>query len=976
MQCPILKAKFKFTKPTEGPNPIQKKYSLMNQDSKLNSVVVNGRTYSTYFSSKQLSKIYNCPTPNYSKCVTIGVISLGGGLVGKITSNVLLPNGNVDPNSGTLTNGDIQAYWNWQGIPSSNWPTVIIKSVDGTKNTPSSNPYSMNYGATLENTLDVETVGSWCSSSNVTIIMYLAQNNNFYGAVSYAINSNVVTTNNTYKPSIISISWGAPEPAFGQSYVTNFNTLCSNAAYKGINICVAAGDSYSQDGLNSNAVDFPSSSAWVTACGGTSLRCPGNVYTNSTVETVWSNPNSQGGTGGGISIYIPKPSYQSNVTQSPNKRCVPDISFNSDPYTGIVYYINGKFMEGIGGTSTAAPAMAGLIATLNISTFVNPLIYKMNSYCFHDITSGNNLGYTATPGYDLCTGRGSINGLYFASSINTINAQKQTNTIYDVKARPYFKHNKTASVTFESLTSPSVPSPYFTCTQLASIYGCPPPPTTPKTIGVISLGGGLFGTLSPTTGILTGGDVQAYWTALGIPTSNHPKVVIKTLGGSTNMPSSNPANNNYGATMENTVDVETIGAWYPSSNLTIIMYLANQYVDGNAFYDALDYSINSNVLIGTTTYTKPNVISISWGFPELTNYASIINYIQPLLAKAASSNINIFCASGDNGSTDGIPGTTNYTDFPSCSPSVIACGGTTLSCPNDIYDSSTSEVTWTGSGGGISRIFTKPTYQSKITKSLTKRCTPDISLNANPATGMYYIIGGKVAVVGGTSTVSPALAAFTSILGINYFLNTKIYTINTQSFHDITSGNNGGYAANVEYDLCSGVGSLNGSKFISFLNPVATTGITLSPRNPSIKIKTVVQLTATVTPPTATNQMVNWSSSKPNIVSVSSSGLCTAKSVGSSVITAAQGNINATTTVSVKLRLTTKNITLEKDKSCIIKLTSDSKDYLLKNNSESIIDCVCVDGSWKLTGKAVGEGTIIIDYIDSDEAGELVVNVV
>jgi subtilase family serine protease len=976
MQCPILKPKFKFTKPTEGSNPIQIKYSIMKQDSKLNSVVVNGRTYSTYFSSRQLSKIYNCPTPNYSKSVTIGVISLGGGLVGKLNNNVLLPNGKVDSNSGTLTNGDIQAYWNWQGIPSSNWPTVIIKSVDGTKNTPSSNPYSANYGATIENTLDVETIGSWCSSSNVTIIMYLAQNNNFYGAVSYAINSNVIANNCSYKPSIISISWGAPEPAFGQSYVSNFNILCSNAAYRGINICVASGDSYSQDGLNSNAVDFPSSSAWVTACGGTSLKCPGNVYTNSTVETVWSNPNGQGGTGGGVSIYISKPSYQSNVTQSRDKRCIPDISFNSDPYTGLVYYINGKFMEGIGGTSTAAPAMAGLIACLNLSTFVNPFIYKMPSYCFHDITSGNNSGYNAAPGYDLCTGRGSIHGLYFASSINTLSPQKRTNTIYETMAHPYYKHNKSTNVSFESLISPSVPSPYFNCKQLASIYGCPPPPTSTQTIGVISLGGGLFGSLSPTTGILTGGDVHAYWTSLGIPASNQPKVVIKTLGVSTNMPSSNPTNNNYGATVENTVDVETIGSWYPSSNLTIIMYLANQYVDGNAFYNVLDYAINSNVVIGTTTYTKPNVISISWGFPELSGYTAYINSLQSLLSKAASSNINIFCATGDNGSTDGIPGTTNYTDFPSCSPSVIACGGTTLVCPNDVYDSSTSETTWTGSGGGISRIFSKPTYQSNITQSLTKRCTPDISLNANPQTGMYYIIGGKVAVIGGTSTVSPAMAAFTSILKINYFLNTKIYTINAQSFHDITSGNNGGYNASSGYDLCSGRGSLNGVKFIGFLNPVPTTGITLNPRNSSIKIGTVIQLTATVAPQNATNQLVNWSSSKPNIVSVSSSGLCTARSVGSSVITASQGNIRATTNISVKLRLTTKNITIEKDKSCIVKLTSDSKDYLLTNNSESIVNCVCIDGSWKLTGKELGEANILIDYIDSDEAGILVVNVV
>ena len=973
MQAPVLKPKIKFAKQANG--PIEAKYKAMNQDSKLNSVAVNGRTYPTNFSCKQLSKIYNCPAPNLSKKITIGIISLGGGLAGTLTNNILLPNGQVDHNSGTLTNGDIQYYWNWQGIPSSNWPTVIVKSVDGTKNTPSSNPYSANYGATIENTLDIETVGTWCSSSNVTIIMYLAKNNNFYGALNYAINSNVVTSLNTYRPSVISISWGAPEILFGQTYITTFDTLCSNAAYNNINICVASGDLYSKNGLTSNSVDFPSSSAWVTSCGGTSLICPGNIYTNSTVETVWNNLNNQGGTGDGISIYIPKPSYQSNIKQSTSKRCVPDVVFNSDPYTGLVYYINGSFMEGIGGTSVAAPAMAGLIASLNISTFINPILYSISSNCFHDIKSGNNIGYSADNGYGSCTGLGSINGSMIASTLSIRNNKNITSP--EQLSRPYFKQNKSVILNSEPLNNLTGSSrPWFTCLELATIYGCPAPPTTSNTIGVISLGGGLFGTLNSNTGVLTGGDVHQYWTSIGIPLSNHPRVIIKTLGNSRNIPSSNVNNTqNYGATIENTVDVETIGAWYPSSKLTIIMYLANQYVDPSSFYNTLNYAINSNVVIGTNTYSRPSTISVSWGFTEIFN-ANTINSVQPLLASASARGINIFCATGDYGSTDGIPGVNNYTNFPSCSPNVIACGGTTLICPNYIYDSATGENTWTDGGGGISRKFSKPSYQSGVTKSPTMRCTPDISLNANPTTGVYYIFASQGILIGGTSIVSPAMAAFTSILNINYFLNTKIYTINSQSFHDIKSGNNGGYTANLGYDLCTGRGTLNGQKFISFLNPIATTGITISPNNPIVKVKTTIQLTTTIQPENATNQLVTWSSSKPKIVSVSSTGLCTAKAVGRSVITATQGLINAHVTVTVKNKLNIKNVTLEKDKSCIIKLSTTSSGHVLKNNSESIVDCILIDNSWKIVGKMPGEAMIVIEYMDNEESNILYVNVV
>ena len=68
----------------------------------------------------------------------------------------------------------------------------------------------------------------------------------------------------------------------------------------------------------------------------------------------------------------------------------------------------------------------------------------------------------------------------------------------------------------------------FKASDIAKIYQFPTPPTTPITISVISFGGGLFGTLSP-SGILTGGDVQACWTSLGISISNQPKVIIILL---------------------------------------------------------------------------------------------------------------------------------------------------------------------------------------------------------------------------------------------------------------------------------------------------------------------------------------------------------------------------------------------------------------------------------------------------------------
>jgi subtilase family serine protease len=334
------------------------------------------------------------------------------------------------------------------------------------------------------------------------------------------------------------------------------------------------------------------------------------------------------------------------------------------------------------------------------------------------------------------------------------------------------------------------------------------------------------------------------------------------------------------------------------------MYLAQN----SNFYGAMDYAINSNVVIGTNTYTKPSVISISWGAPEIyvnSNYANIFN---TLLAKAVNNGINITVATGDYGSTSGIIGGSNIADFPSSSPNVIACGGTRLVCPNNIYDSSTVETVWNNAprtngatGGGISRLFRKGAYQSKITQSANFRCAPDISLNADPETGIQYIVNGKTVIYGGTSTVSPAMAAVISILNINYFLNTRLYTLNRNCFHDIINGNNGGYTAGTGYDLCSGLGSLRGSNFVAALNPVSTTGITItSPMGTRvIKLKGKLQLTATLIPTNANNKNINWSSSNKNIIRVSSNGLCTANRLGTATITASQGNIKASISITV-----------------------------------------------------------------------------
>jgi kumamolisin len=351
---------------------------------------------------------------------------------------------------------------------------------------------------------------------------------------------------------------------------------------------------------------------------------------------------------------------------------------------------------------------------------------------------------------------------------------------------------------------------WFYADELAKIYKFPKPvyatSASNVTVGVVSFGGGLTGNVS-SEGVLTDGDVQAYWTALGIAKQNHPRVIIKTINGAKN----NPISVDDDGTAENTLDVETIGACCPTSNLTIILYIApNSLAE---FTNVLNYINTSPVVVSGTSYL-PSIVSISWGLTEIY-YGSHLANINNVLKSLSAKGVNVCVATGDYGSSNGTD--SNNVDFPSSSPFVIACGGTSLICPNLTYDAETIETGWTGSGGGVSVYFNKPDYQSAL--STSKRATPDIALNADPSTGVAFYIFKKWHIYGGTSVAAPTFAAYLAALNATTFANTKLYTAPSTNFNDIKSGINGAFSARAGYDNVTGLGSIVGN----LLAPVLTT---------------------------------------------------------------------------------------------------------------------------------------------------------
>jgi subtilase family serine protease len=227
--------------------------------------------------------------------------------------------------------------------------------------------------------------------------------------------------------SIISESLGSCEPDTPSGARNNYASIQDRAIALGMSHFVASGDNGAYTcGLDQNpAASFPATLPTVTAVGGTTVfESQEGVYFK---EYAWSSPLDESGGGGGASQFYAAPSYQANERLAAGNgfREVPDVAADGDPATGFHIVFQGKDGQ-VGGTSAATPLWAGTVALINQDLkrkglrevgFANPALYWMGENAsrlsprpFHDVTSGNNLGYDAAPGFDLATGWGSMDG--------------------------------------------------------------------------------------------------------------------------------------------------------------------------------------------------------------------------------------------------------------------------------------------------------------------------------------------------------------------------------------------------------------------------------------------------------------------------------------------------------------------------------------------------------------------------------------
>jgi kumamolisin len=340
---------------------------------------------SVSYNAPQVAQAYDFPAGTTGSGQTIGIVELSGGY--RAT--------------------DLATYFTNLGIAT---PTVTAVSVDGATNSPSGDAN----GPDGEVELDIEVAGAVAPSAQIAVYFTPNTDQGFLDALTTAVHDTKL------QPAVVSISWGGPESSWTQQALSAFNSSCEDASTIGVTILVASGDDGSSDGVSSGTptVDFPASSPYVLACGGTKLALSGTTISS---EQAWNElASGEGATGGGVSEVFALPSYQQSagVPKAPNGflgRGVPDVAGDADPESGYNVLVDGQ-QTVIGGTSAVAPLWAGLLVRINQSLgknvgFLNPLLYTSNvESTLHDITVGNNGTYSAGPGWDACTGLGTPDG--------------------------------------------------------------------------------------------------------------------------------------------------------------------------------------------------------------------------------------------------------------------------------------------------------------------------------------------------------------------------------------------------------------------------------------------------------------------------------------------------------------------------------------------------------------------------------------
>lgn len=358
-----------------------------------------------------------------------------------------------------------------------------------------------------------------------------------------------------------------------------------------------------------------------------------------------------------------------------------------------------------------------------------------------------------------------------------------------------------------------------------------------QTIGLIEFGGGFY--LE---------DIQNFCRSLGI---HIPRISVVKVGEGDNQPASHQAVHKFmemisgtlsiaaestesdsfiaaQCTAEVTMDLEILAALAPAAH--IVIYFAPS--DEQGLYHALSHAVHDE-------NNKPDVLSISWSFPEQTVSKAEIESLEVVLREAAHLGISICASTGDggalNGSKDGPPSV----NYPASSPHCLACGGTSgRITPHGVDD----EAVWNAkhfgiygaSGGGISSRFHVPAWQKDALvpagpDGMVGRGVPDVAGLADPRYGCEMLMIGRTFASAGTSAVAPLWAALITLINQAVgrrcgHLHPHLYAIGKEKhtgLRAILKGQNGYYHAGERWNACAGYGTPRGDALLAYFESLA-----------------------------------------------------------------------------------------------------------------------------------------------------------
>lgn len=545
------------------------------------------------------------------------------------------------------------------------------------------------------------------------------------------------------------------------------------------------------------------------------------------------------------------------------------------------YVVNYLTTHGFSITSTASNHL--VLGVSGPTSLIEKTFHtRLSSYHYTNDSTGASFDYVAPENQVILPS--SLQGLVSGVNLNSFPLQPMNTglpktirnssgqVLAQLKANPNSGNKSVSTITNQTSDSGLGPS------DLRNLYDITPLTNagtngSGQTIGLFELGD-----FDPN-------NINAYKSYFGLPS---PNISIVQIGDRALITTGTDAEG------EAELDIEVVMAIAPKANIIVYEGPVGDAVNQNNAFDIAAVEVFNAIVIDN----KASIVSISYGNCESGGVDHIgldaLRIIDAIFLQGRAQGITFFASSGDSGAYQCTQSSYSESsdllgvNYPASDPNVIAVGGTQF-ISNVEYpwftppanDGSSHTVYGDGTGGGLSSVFQRPSWQASPgvlnQYSNGMREVPDVSALAGlPDYSVFVFIdknhGSGFIPIGGTSAATPLWAAATSLInqraGKKVLSVDRLYSIASTKnnvFRDITEGpvrlspyTPGYYPATSGYDMATGLGTADFAQLSLVLNgQPAVTNPTAAPTN-------APQPTATSAPqPTPTPQPTATSAPQP-----------------------------------------------------------------------------------------------------------------